>query len=55
VEGLAAVGDDAALQEIDDAIGDHLRVQPEVLLVAEAAQYGVRNAADPHLHLGTGG
>ena len=49
VDALAPVGDDARLDQIDDAVREHLGVDAEVVLVVEAAQHGVRDCADAHL------
>ena len=46
---LAAVRDDAGLDEIDHAVGEHLGVDAEVVLVEQAAQHRVGNRADAHL------
>ena len=49
VERLAAAGDHARLDQVDDAVGDHLGVDAQVLLVLEELQHRLRDAADAEL------
>ncbi len=39
----------AGLDQIDDTVREHLRVDAELVLAEQAPQRGVRNRADPHL------
>ena len=49
---LVLVGDDAALDQVDEAVGEHLRVHAEVVLVGQAREHRVGNGADAHLQGG---
>ena len=51
--GFVAVGDGARFDQVDDAIGEHLGVNPEVAFIMEAGEHGIRNAADTHLQRGS--
>ena len=46
---LEPVGDRTGFNQLDDAVGKHLRVDAEVLLVFHARQRRIRNATDAHL------
>ena len=46
---LPLVRDHARLDEVDDAVGEHLGVDAEVDLVEQAREDGVGNGADAHL------
>ena len=51
-QALVRSGDDAALDEVDDAVGEQLRVDAEVAVAAQALQDRIRDPADPDLHRG---
>ena len=42
-------GGDAALDEVDDPVGQQLGVDAEVAVVAQRVEHRVRDAADPDL------
>ena len=46
---LLAVGDDAAFDEGNEAVGEHLGAHAEHVLVAEPREHRIGNAADPQL------
>ena len=50
VNRLAVAGDGAALDQVDDAVGDHLGVDAEVFLVLQKADHRLRDAADAELN-----
>ena len=52
---LAPVRDDARLDEIDHAVGEHLGVDAEIVLVEQAPQHRVGDRADAHLQRGAVG
>src|SRR5688572_9670638 len=47
--GLRIVIDNLSLDEIEDTIGEHLRVQAEVFAVFEVGEDRIRNRADADL------
>jgi hypothetical protein len=52
VDCLVVVGDAALGDEVDDAVGEHLRVDAQILVVVQLRQHRVRDAADAHLQGG---
>ena len=52
VQGLAGVGDDALVVEVDDALAEHLGVDAEVVLLVQEQQHRVGDAADAELQAG---
>jgi hypothetical protein len=52
---LEAVRDDAGLDEVDHAVGEHLGVDAEVVLVHQRREHRVGNGADAHLQNGAVG
>ena len=46
VDRLAVAGDGAALDQLDDVVGDHLGVNAEVFLVLEKTEHRLRDAPD---------
>ena len=53
VRRLARAVDGARLDQLNNAVGDHLRVNAEVFLVLEEAKHRLRNAPDAELNGGT--
>jgi len=49
VDGLARVVDDALLHQLDDAVAQELRVDPEVFLSRQIGKDGIRNGPVTHL------
>lgn len=49
---LAAVGDHARVDEVDQPVREHLRVHAEIVLVEEAREHRVGNGADAELQGG---
>lgn len=52
VHRLVLVRDRAALEQVDEAVGEHLGVHAQVALLAQARHHGVGDAADAHLQAG---
>ena len=52
VVALAGAGDDAPLDEIDEPVGEELRVDPEVLVLPKQPEYLVGDGAYPRLQRG---
>ena len=52
VQRLARAGDDAGLDQVNDAVGEHLGVDAEVFLVLQERQQRLRNAPDAQLDRG---
>ena len=50
---FAVAGEDARLDQVDDAVRAHLAVHAEVFMVAEAAEHGVGHTADSGLKNGS--
>mmetsp|Transcript_58999 Transcript_58999/g.93881 ORF Transcript_58999/g.93881 Transcript_58999/m.93881 type:complete len:203 (-) Transcript_58999:756-1364(-) len=46
---LVRVGDDTHVDQVEDAVAEHLSVDAEVLVVVQTLQDGVGNAANAHL------
>ena len=49
VQALAAAGDHALFRQVHDAVGDHLRMDAQVVFVVQEAQGGVGNGPDAQL------
>ena len=49
---LKTVCDDASLDQVNYAVGEHFRVDTEVVLVVETTQYGIRNGSNACLQGG---
>ena len=49
MDSLEPIGDDAALDQIDQPIGKHLGVDAELVLVGQPSQDSIRNPANPQL------
>ena len=49
VDVLLAAGDDAGFHQVHDAVGDHLGVDAQVMLVHEALAHGIGDTADAQL------
>lgn len=52
MEGLFAIGDAALVEQIDDTIGEHLRVNTQVFVIVQSVQNSIWNATDTHLQRG---
>lgn len=53
MDGLLRVGDATLLHQRHHTVGEHLRVDAQVLVVLQRQQNGVRNTADAHLQCGS--
>lgn len=53
MEGLSAVGDAALVEQIDDTVGEHLRVNTQIFMIVQSVQNSIWNATDTHLQCGT--